>query len=119
MWNSLVSDLTILDVVEDTEDAQEEVDEVKVQANSTNNELIRGQSFVDHIRIKHNISTEDQSTKTAVNEVNGLWEWEEDANEAGDDQSDETREEEGGHPGEVILGLEGKQGQAAEDGEGD
>ena len=96
---------------------------LKVQANSTNDVLVRGQPVVDHVRLPgtseseyhnissnhgrthiiHNISTENQGTNPSIYEINGSREWEEDTNESGDDQAHEPCKQEGCHAGEIIL----------------
>jgi len=49
---------TVLRDAQDTEDVDEEVDEIEIEANRSHNVLVRGEATVDEVRIIDDISTE-------------------------------------------------------------
>jgi hypothetical protein len=49
---------TVLRDAQDTEDIDEEVDEIEIEANRSHNVLVRGEAAVDEVRIIDDISTE-------------------------------------------------------------
>jgi len=103
-----------LQVVEQTQDAQEQVDEVEIKANSAHNELIRGELRVDDVRVVNDVAREDEAAADGVDEVHRLVEGDDQLDETGHAQGDESAEEEWTHALEIILGLESEHGQANE-----
>jgi hypothetical protein len=74
--------LTILYVVQETEDIEEEVDEIEVKANCPHDVLIRRESVIDEVCVVDDITTEEQSTSNSEYEIEGRAEGDEHANKA-------------------------------------
>ena len=64
---------------------------LKVQADSPQDILIRRQPILNHVRVVHDISAEDEASKDGVNEINCLAEGDEDADETGHDYASIVR----------------------------
>jgi len=111
--------LTLLQVVEETEDVEEKIDKIKVETDRSQDVLVRRQTVIDHVCVINNIAAEDEATTDSKHHVHGAAEGQEDGNEAGDAETHQSCEEEGPQAGEVILGLEGKYGQPKEDADRD
>jgi len=107
--------LTVLDIVEKTEDVKEEIDKIEVKTDGAHDVLVRRQALVDDIGVVDNVTAEDEATTNGEDKVHGTAEGDEDANKAGHAKGDETTKKEGTHSFKVILGLEGEQGQPKED----
>jgi hypothetical protein len=60
---------TVLHIAQETENIEEEVDEIEIEANCSHDVLIRGEALVDEIRVIDDISTEQQSAPNGVNEI--------------------------------------------------
>lgn len=73
---------TILHVAQETEDTEEEVDEIEVEADRPQDILIGGVATVDEVCVIDDISTEYQCSNDCVDEVDSRVEWDEHANEA-------------------------------------
>jgi hypothetical protein len=71
-----------LHVAQETEDVKEEVDEIKIEANRSQDVLVRRETAVDEVRVIDDISTEQQRASDGVNEIESGAEREKYADEA-------------------------------------
>jgi len=108
-----------LNIVEQAKDIQEEIDEVQVKADSAHDVLVGRKSCVDEVRVVDYIAAEEQSTSSCDQKIESAVEWKEYPDETGHHESDDASEEPRSKTGEVILGLQGEQGQTQEDAKGD
>ena len=60
---------TVLHVAQETEDAEEEVDEIKIETNRPQDVLVWGEAAVDEVRVIDDVSAEQQSPTNGVNET--------------------------------------------------
>ena len=60
---------------------KEEVDEIKIEANRSQDVLVRREAAVDEVRVIDNISTEQQRASDGVDEIESGAEWEKYADE--------------------------------------
>jgi len=104
-----------LGVAEETEDVEEKVDEVEVKTDRAHDVFVGRQALVDEICVIDDVSAEDEATTNREDKVHGAAERDENSNEASHTKSDKASEQEGSHSFEVILRLEGKQGQTKKD----
>lgn len=108
-------DLVVRLAVEDAQDSEEQVDNVKIKADSGGNLLLDMVVTQHELRINKDVSAEDESSKTTVYELTGRTIREEHRHEAEQDEAPQ-RTEQVWHPrGEVILGLASEEGQEDED----
>jgi len=107
-------DSTLLQVVEEAQDAQEQVDEVEVEADSAHDKLIRRKLRVNEVRVVDDVAREDEASTNCIDQVHRFAEGDEELYEAGHAESNQGPEEEWAHPFKIILGLESKDGQANE-----
>ena len=73
---------TILHVVQKAENIEEEVDEIEIEADCSQDVLIGGEAAVDEVCVIDDIPTEQQSASHGINEIHSRVEWDEHANEA-------------------------------------
>jgi len=109
----------VVDVVEETKNAEEQVDEVEVKRDGSHDELVWRELVVDKVGIIHDISTKQETASDGEYKVHGSTKRNEDADEAGHYQGNEGAEKEGSHSREVILRLESEQREPKEYAEGD
>jgi len=107
--------LIVIHVVEDAENHQEEINEVKIEADSAHDVLIGTKSLGDEVGVEYNISTEQQASEEAIDQVHCSAKWNEDSNETGHEEGDQTTEQIGAQAWEIVLGLEREQGESQED----
>lgn len=74
---------TVLQAAQKTENTEEEVDKIEVEANCSHDVLIGGEASVDEVSIIDDIPTEQQSASNGVNEIESRAERDEHANKAG------------------------------------
>lgn len=117
--STLHARLTVLQVVEQTEDAEEQIDEVEIKADSPHNVFVRGKLGVDDISIVNDVAGEEQAAPDRVDEVHGLVEGDDHPHKPSHAESDQTAEQPRAHSFEIIFGLEGEQRQSDEDAERD
>ena len=67
------------------------------------------------MRVVDDIPTKQERSDDGVHQVHRLVEREDDADKARHEERDEDTEQPRTHSGEVILGLEGEEGEADED----
>jgi hypothetical protein len=72
-----------LQTIQKTENTEEEVDEIQIEANRSYDILIGGEAAVDEVSVIDDVSTEQQSASNGVNEVESRAERDEHANKAG------------------------------------
>ncbi|KAJ8132238.1 hypothetical protein O1611_g1383 [Lasiodiplodia mahajangana] len=107
--------LVIALAVEDSQDGKEQVDDVKVKANSGCNLLFHMVLAQDELSIDQDVPREDKGSETTINQLAGATVGEEGSHEAEDDQAPE-RAKQIRHPRrEVILGLACEQSEEYED----
>jgi len=111
--------LVILEIVEEAQDAQKEVEEVKVQADGSHDVLIWGKSVVDQVRVVYDVSAEQERPSNRVQQVDGVREGNEQPNNPRHTDSNKAAEEPRTHAGKVILGLKSEGCQAQENSQGD
>lgn len=119
MKKALRQSLVVLLAVEDAQNSEEEVDDVKVQADRSSNFLFDVVVAHDQLSVNQDISAEDQRRNDSVSELNHGVLGEESCHETEDDEHPETTEEVWHPAGEVILALAGKQRESDEDGGGE
>jgi len=107
--------LSVLNIIEETQDVKEEIDEIKVKTDRAHDVLVRRQALVNDIGVVDDVTAKDEATTNCEDKVHGAAKGDEDANEAGHAKGHEAAKQEGAHSFKVILGLEGEQGQSKED----
>lgn len=100
--------------VQDSEDSKEQVDDVKVEADSGGDLLLDMVMAHDELSIDEDISAEDESSEAAVDELGGRVMGEEHGDEAEHDEAPDGTEQVRHPRREVILGLAGEQGEEDE-----
>ena len=60
-------------------------DLLKVQTDRSHNKFIGRETFVDHIRVIHDVAAEDQTSADSIHDVHRVAEGDEDADDAGHD----------------------------------
>lgn len=83
--------------VENTQNSEEQVDDVQVQADGGGNLLLNVVVAHNHLRIDEDVAAEDEGCESAVDELAGGAVGEEHGHEAEDDEAPEGSEEVG-HP---------------------
>lgn len=104
----------IFDIVQETENIDEEVDKVEIEADGTHDKLIRREFGVDHVGIIDDITTEQETSSDSENQVHCLAEWDKGVDKPSHQQRNKTAKQEGTHSREIILGLKSEQGQSDE-----
>jgi len=110
--------LVILEVVEEAKNAQEEIDEVEVQADGSHNVFIWGKPTVDQVRVVDDVPAKQDRPSNRVQEVNCMREGDEYPDNSGHTECNETAEEPRPQARKVVLGLESEDSQAQEDPQG-
>ena len=101
--------------VEDSQNSEEEVDDIKIKADSGSNLLLDMVMAHNKLGIDQDITAEDEGGSTSVDELGGRVVGEESSHESEDDKSPE-RAEEIRHPrGKVVLGLTSEGSEEDED----
>jgi len=81
--SSALQSSTILHVAQKTENIEEEIDEIEIEADCSHDVLIGGEAAVDEVCVIDDIPTEKQSASNGINETHSRVEWDEHANKAG------------------------------------
>ena len=111
--------LIVVLAVQDSEDGEEEVENVKVKADACGNLLFDVIMSHDQLSVDEDIATEDQGRNHAIYQLDSLAAGEESRHETKDDQNPQGAKQIGHPVCEIIFGLAGKQGQTDEDAEGE
>lgn len=107
----------VLLAVENSQNRQEQVDNIKVQADGRSNLLFDMHVPHDHLRVDENVDAEDQRCRNTVPKLHGAGVREERRHEAKQDQ-DPKRAEDIRLPGdEIVLCLTSKEREGDEDAE--
>lgn len=107
--------LVIILAVEDAQDGQEQVDNVKVQTNRGGDLLLDVVLAHNELGVDEDVAAEDQSTEQAPDELGGAAVGEEHGHEPEQDQAPKGAEEVGHPRGKVVLGLAGEGREKDED----
>lgn len=113
------SSLVVLLAVEDPQNSQEQVDNVKVQADGGGDLLLDVVLAHDELCVDEDVGAEDEGGDAAVDELAGGAVGEEGGHEAEEDEAPEGAEEVGHPGGEVVLCLAGEEGEEDEDAGGE
>jgi hypothetical protein len=89
----LANGLVSFDVIKNAKNVDEKVDEVKVEADSSEDKFIGGQPSCDQECVVDDVEAKDEAAENCIDEIHGSREWEEDPDEAGHDECEETSEE--------------------------
>jgi len=110
--NSIKSPL--LDIVEQTKNADEQVDKIEVQRDGAHDELVRTKLLRDDVGIENNVPAKEEAPSTSVDEVHSLAKGHEHANDTSHHEYKQTAEQEWTHSGKVIFALESKERETEE-----
>lgn len=81
--SSALQDSTILHVTQKAENIEEEVNEIEIEADCSQDVLVGGEAAVDEVCVIDDIPTEQQSASNGINETHSRVEWDKHANKAG------------------------------------
>lgn len=109
------STLVVLLAVQNSENGQEQVDNIKVERDGCCNLLLDMVVSHDELCVDQDVATEDECTNNAVSQLNGAGVREEGCHEAEDDDNPEGTGKIGDPAGKVVLGLAGEEGECDKD----
>lgn len=115
----LVWHLVIVLRVQNAQNTQEQINNIQIQRNGRGNLLLNVVMAHDELRINEDISTENQRSNTAINELHAAIVREESSHEPEDYEQPQPAKEVWHPVREIVFGLACKQGQSDEDSERD
>lgn len=104
--------------IEDSQDSQEQVDNVQIQANGGGDLFLDVMLAHDHLGVDEDVGAEEKSSDTSIDKFAGRAVGEKHVHEAEHDESPQGTEQIRHPRSKVILGLAGEESQEDKDGSG-
>lgn len=101
--------------VENSENGEEQVDDIEVEADGSCNFLLNVVVSHDELSVHKNVSGEDQSSETAIDKLGCAGVREEGSDESEQDQCPQPSKQIGHPGGEIVLGLACEECETNED----
>lgn len=113
-FGSCVNNLVIALVVQNPQNSQEQIEDIKVKRNRSGNLLLDMIVTHNQLRINKDITTEDNRNQPAINQLHGSTSGEEHGHESKQDREPQGAEQVGHPVGKVVARLAGEERQGDE-----